>query len=409
MASTAASPSAPQALPPVIGSLPPLRRPNRVPVLVAVVAVGVAIVLLLVLVVGPILTGAGGGGSGGGVEMTYSAAKPIADGAMSRYQGGGWGVIVGSGLAPSTATTVRLNASSFTSSSNCTLNLSLGISTSLTIPAFNGSRSSGVAPLWIFLYRNLAGTVALVAVENSAATIVGTIGGSLCTTIFRLVAPVPSNVIDSPAVAAAVATAAAPFLALHPNASTEYGVLGGISFGTLGTGPEWTIGYTTCSPLNTTSGGFGDRFNATLNATTGQLLSTQTLTGVACGTAGSTPLGSALAFGTPSVVSYSTYTNVTFPVTLTSSTVTWASFTPSLENGSTLAPITYGWSVTGVSSLGNPIATYSPASHSWSGTSSATILLTDQMVLTTAFNPSGDLLVLTGNGAFTGTITLFIP
>ncbi len=398
-------------VPPAAAPPAPARRPNRVPLYVAVGAIAVVLLLLLVLVAAPMLTGSGKGGSSP-VDMTYAHAKPIADQAVANFQGGGWVAVVGSGVAPENTTVVPVNATSVATSTNCSLNVSAGAPSSLTVPAYNGTRTSGVAPLWTFVYKNVVGLAAVVVVLNGQATVLGTISGGTCASVFAFLSPIPSNVVDSSVAAAAVAGAAAPFLASYPNASTVYALLGGINFGVLSSGPQWTVLYTTCPAVSAGSTAVGAQFNATVNGTTGQLISTHTATGVSCGSgsSGTTPLASVLAFGGGSTTVNPPYTNVTYPIVVASGGVSWSDFTASLQT-STGVPISSGWLLLAQTPTGTTIATFDPTVGAWSGASTAAITAIDQIVLTST-NPSvgsGDLLTLSGVGSYTGSILLFVP
>ncbi len=383
------------------------RRPNRLPLYVAVGAVAVVLLLLLLLVAAPMLTGSGKGGSST-VEMTYAHAKPIADNAMANFQGGGWAAVLASGVAPENSTVLPRNLTSVSSSTNCSLNLSAGAPANLTVPAFNGTRTSGVAPLWFFIYKNVAGLAAIVVVLNGQATVLGTISGGVCASIFAFLSPIPSNVIDSSQVAAAVSGAAATFLASYPNASTDYALLGGLNFGVLSRASQWSVLYTTCPLASSGSNGVGAQFNATVNATTGQVISTQTTTGVSCSSSSGTPLGSALAFGPASSTISPPYTNVTYPVSSASGGVSWSDFTASLRT-STGVSVPSGWLLLAQTSAGATIATFDPTFGAWSGASAAAISTVDQIVLTSTNATAGDLLTLTGVGSYSGTILLFVP
>ena len=410
--SPAPEPSVP--IPPNAPAVPPpapVRRPNRVPLYVAVGAVALVVLLLLILVAAPMLTGSGKGGSTP-VDMTYAHAKPIADAAMANFRGGGWVPVVASGVAPENSTVVALNATSVAPSTNCTLNANAGAPTSLTVPAYNGTRTSGVAPLWDFIYKNVTGVAAIVVVLNGQATVIGTISGGVCASLFGFLSPIPSNVIDSSQVAAAVAGAAATFLSSYPNASTVYALLGGFNFGVISSGPQWSVIYTTCSPGSTGSVGVGAQFNATVNATTGRVISNQTTTGVSCssGSSSGTPLGSVLVFGPASFTIAPPYTNVTYPVFLASGGVSWSDFTASLRTGGGLL-VSSGWLLLAQTSTGVTIATFDPSVGAWSGASAAAISTIDQLVLTSTNSAvgAGSVLTLNGVGSYSGSITLSVP
>ena len=389
----------------------PAPRPNRLPLYAGVGAAAVVVLLLLVFVLGPALSGSSSPGSSGGSALTYDQAKPIADKALAGYQGGGWAILVGVGVAPITSEVLPLNLSAL--SVNCTFSPNPSAPSNLTISGYNGSRSAGVATAWDFIYRNGASVLEIVAVVNGQAIIFGSISGGLCSTAFALLST-PSGVIDSSAAASAVASYSASFLASYPNASSEYFLVGGISFGALlSQGPTWGITYTTCS-LSPTASGYGEQFNATVNATSGQVIYHQTAS-AACGSGTSppptTPLGTALSFGFPTTSTNGTTGRYTtsIPVSYATSGITWSNFTATLENSSFL-PVSTGWSMTAQNLAGTLIATYSLATGTWVGPGAQLPIASgDQLVLSSTFDPStGYFLTLSGVGAFSGSIQLYL-
>ncbi len=123
----------------------------------------------------------------------------------------------------------------------CTYLAAAGSSSTLSIPSFSGVRTVGVAPAGLFLYRNASGGVAIVGVTNGQGSVFGTISGATRTSLFGLLSAIPSGIIDSLQVGAAVAANAHGFLATDPNASAEFGLTGGISFFGLSSGPRWCV------------------------------------------------------------------------------------------------------------------------------------------------------------------------
>ena len=282
----APSETAPFSPPAQVGSLPPLRRPNRKPIYIGIAAVVVVVLLLLVLV----LPGHGGSGGGAGAQ-SYSQAAPEAANAISGYLGTSWALYVAVGVTSPTGGTLPLSGNS-SSTSNCTVSPASGVSGNVSFSAYTGNQSAGMAMVWEFLFRDAGGAVAIVTVTNGAATVYGTLSGS-CTSLFGFLQPVPSNVIDSTQAAAAAEPYAASFLAQHPNASAGLGLIGGLSFLGKTIGAEWSVAYSTCSLNGTNSTATGSGFNATVNATTGQLIYSQNQTSVTCGSTGSLVLAHA--------------------------------------------------------------------------------------------------------------------
>ena len=339
--------------------------------------------------------------------MTYAQARPIADSAIASYQGGGWALILAAGTIENASYTAPLNLSSVVGA-NCTFTPAPGVPANLTIPAFGGNRSAGTAPVWEFGYRNGAGSVAIVSVLSGKATILGTVSGGFCTTIFALLTPVPSNVIDSSAAARAAEPNASSFLAQYPNASGYFALIGGISFLGLTSPATWSVTYSTCS-FNPTASGTGTQFNATVNALTGQVIYSETQIGVVCGSgsSGGTPLGSVLAFTAFSSANYgATWAfNASVASAVSNPALWWSNLTVSVTTpGGT--PVAVTWSLTAFGIFGSQLATYSSTNSSWSVGANVAILAGDTVSVQSTADLSGDLLALSSpTGAYTGSVT----
>ncbi len=325
---------------------------------------------------------------------------PAANGAITGFQGGGWALLFAVGFDTAVSETLPINQTAAIAS-NCTFTAATS-ATTVTIPGTTLNRSSGTSPAWEFAYRNGAGTLAIVAVLSGTGSVRGTRSGQ-CVSFFGLLSPVPANVIDSSAAAASVESNASGFLARHPNASAVFGLIGGFRLLGQGIGAEWSVTYSTCS-LAPTASGAGSEFNATVNAVTGKVLFSAS-TSVSCSggsTSTTNPLGSSLAFGAPSVATTGPYPNYTYLAELASNGVAWDNFTAEVQSGA--SPVTAGWNLTARSLSGVEIATYDTVAGAWSAGGSTPILAGDEMVLSTTTNLAGDLLVLTGQGSFSGTI-----
>jgi len=272
------APPTPATPSPPVPSVAPAPR-SRKTLYVAVAVAVVVVVLLIAFVVLPSLSSSGAPSG----PLTYSGAKPIADSAMSGFEGGGWTLLLAAGLVTPTSQSFSTNASALgnLSSSGCTYQLVTSAST-YTVPAFTGNRSAGETPAWEFGYRNDADTLAFVSVLNGKATVLATVTGTECAFFAQLLIPIPGNVIDSSQAAADVASDVGAFLAAHPSASAEFALLGGFNFLGHVIPSEWSIVYTTC-PVTPNPTGTGDRFNATVNALTGAVSGVETNTSAACG------------------------------------------------------------------------------------------------------------------------------
>lgn len=249
--------------------------------LTTVFVVLMVVLLLALLGVLPIFSSSNNGSSSG--ALTYDQARPLADGAAQATSGGSWALVVSSGILSTTAATENLSS---ISSADCNLTVLPGVSNVVTVPAGPSNQTGGTATGWVFLYRNAAGEMLIVAVLGGKATALGTIAaGQSCSTIFALLSVIPSNVIDSSVAASAVGSYAATFLASYPSVTSHYGLVGGISFLGHGVGAEWAVNYTTC-PVNAAPGSTGASFNATVNATTGTIVYEQTRGLIGCSSSG---------------------------------------------------------------------------------------------------------------------------
>jgi hypothetical protein len=243
----------------------------------------VVVALLVVFVVLPALTTTSSSSvpGGGSAVLTYRGAAPIANHTADGYAGGGWTLLFAIGLVSATNESYPANTSSLGNlTSGCTVKIVTGSST-LTLPEFLGNRSSGESPAWEFGYRNSSDTIAIVSVINGHGSVLAALSGVTCAFYAQLLSPVPGSVIDSSQAALAVRPHAAAFLALHPNATAEFGLIGGIPFLGQST-PEWSVTYNTCA-LSPSATGTGDQFNATVNALTGSVIKTNSTTGISCG------------------------------------------------------------------------------------------------------------------------------
>ena len=234
--------------------------------------------------------------------MTYAQAEPTASSQVAGFSGGGWALLEASGYDSSLAGSLPFGGT--LSGTGCTFTSVPGSTGSLPFPAFTGSFTAGVAPSWAFLFRNASGYVAVVAVTGTGSSVIGTISASCG--LFGLVLPVPGNVVNSPQAVASVGQNISVFLQAHPGANESFALLGGISFLGSRIGPEWAVTINTCPAAPSLGGSVGSSFNATINATTGGVIYSQTTPSVGCSGSGSgsggggQPFSIAFGSGTPS-------------------------------------------------------------------------------------------------------------
>lgn len=280
-APSAPFPTTPAPTVPMTTAPPPAAppRPNRKMLYLAAIVAIVVVVILVAVFLLPSLVGPSSSSSSAGA-ITYSAALPIANGAVSGFAGGGWVPLFAAGLVTATSETFPVNTTALGNlSSECTYVPQTNLA-SLTLPAFSGNRSAGLSPAWEFGYRNASDTLAIVSVINGKGTVLATLSGTYCSFFAGLIAQIPGNVIDSSQAAADAQPYAASFLAAHPNASALFGLIGGVSL-VAHAAPEWTVAYSTCT-LGPSASGTGAELNVTLNATSGKVLKNSTTSDAKC-------------------------------------------------------------------------------------------------------------------------------
>lgn len=267
-----APPPAPRAPP----ATPAPGRPKKHYLVVAVAAaIGVLLVAFFVL-----STLMGSSSGSGATILTYSGAQPVANHAVASFQGGGWTPLIAVGLDSATTETYPVNTSVFGNTTlACTYTPVTNVS-SFTLPGYAGNRSSGEAPAWEFAFASSSEGIALVSVIDGQAVVLGTLTGGECGLAW-LVPSIPGTVVDSSQAGAAVRADAQTFLTAHPNASAAYVLGPGVLLGDSHLQFVWSVVYSTCA-VSPSAPGTGDQFNATVNALTGQVVTTHSGSDVSC-------------------------------------------------------------------------------------------------------------------------------
>jgi hypothetical protein len=225
-------------------------------------------------------------GGGGGNPISYKTALPLAQGAANGVPPGAWVPMLAGGVD---LLAEYSNSSRPGTNSSCTVT---NATSWPTIPAYTGDYSNGLLSWWVFgFYHSSTHTVLLVYVQAQTATVLGEISGTNCTGSFAYLSGLGSGIIDSTDAAHAIASADANYVSANPTASAFFVVFSGVTFGNYSISPEWSVSFTTCAP---TGGSTGNNFTATVNATSGAVLSTNETTGEPCG---STPYLPALPLG----------------------------------------------------------------------------------------------------------------
>lgn len=269
---SASATAAPPSVPPT-PSTPRRRNPWYLVVAVVIVVVIAAVAVVVVLRAPSSPTT--------GSVLTYSGARSVADRTVGGFEGGGWNLLFAAGVAPAVAVSAPEGTSTTLANLSCTYN-PVGSPRNVTVPAFTGNRSAGLAPAWEFGYTSISSdAIALVSVVNGTGNVTGTLTGGDCA-YADLLPGVPGSVIDSSRAAAIVAPYARPFLMEYPNASAAFVLGPSAFFGGSGLSYDWTVLYSTCSLTSGTSG-TGGEFNATVNALNGTVVGTpHTTTGATC-------------------------------------------------------------------------------------------------------------------------------
>jgi hypothetical protein len=375
---------------------PPTAPRSRRNLAIAIAAVVIVVVVLLAAL---LVSGALSSKSNGNpADATYSQAAGAVSSYAAGYKGGGWKMIVASGLDSSVATvSPPINGSSLdslTSTGHCTDSVLIAAGSTITLPSFAGNRSSGESPFWAFVLYNSNGTFLAVEYNQGTVTPLATVDCAELALVTGFLSPIPSTVIDS-SVAASTAWSAggATFMATNPGATEEFALIGGIDLGSAAGSLVWTVSYQACDPSSTTSADV-PTFTARINATesSANLLSANNTTSP-CGTipsslsgglgsiggglgnnGGITSLSSVLTFGSPVVESSGAGTFVySIPVATVTGTIAWQGLDPLITTADGTAVEPTSWNLTVEGTGGTPLLVYNLTSPSF-GWSSPNVL-----------------------------------
>jgi hypothetical protein len=264
------SPTPPAAPPPgypnvfVTPYVPPRSRRRWIPVIVVVVAA--AVILAALAASGDFHLGS----SGNPADETYSQALGVAQSGASSAGGGPWTAVAAAALV--SATTVSEPATNLTNAtgvSGCTFHWIGGTPSHLSVAATPSSAAAGTSAFWEFVLKNVSNSLLVETVAQGSASALVDLSGGYCATAAGVLQPLTSSVVNSPTVIAAVdSVGGAAFLSAHANASELWGVIGGATFLTISTEPEWFVDYTSCS-VTAAASQHGFVFNATVNGLSG--------------------------------------------------------------------------------------------------------------------------------------------
>jgi hypothetical protein len=219
-ADTPASPTSETGVPGPAAAVParpsgPSRRAIGAVATVVVVAV-VVVILFAGLIPGIHPFGNNGGSSSPGATTeagSFAAAQKFANG----VSGGPWAL--GGAIGSDYTLGVTDSSSSF-ENSTCPLEDS-GIST-LTLPGYNGSYSTGYAEAWLFLFASTSSSAHLFLVaQNGVVSELGEVTAAAC---YSTLVALPSGLTSSTAAASAAASNSnvTAFVSTHPHANATY-------------------------------------------------------------------------------------------------------------------------------------------------------------------------------------------
>ncbi len=405
----AGGPAAPSPPPPSPGTS--RGRGHR---LVAVVA-SVIVVVLVVLGLGlagvlPFLNV----GSGGAVPYSTAAARSASISAT--YAGGGWTPV----LAVAINSHASVDFGSVPNLPGCTLS-HLGGMNSAIVPPVQSSVGGGLSTGWSLISRNATGAILYTAVFDGHASLFLAFSGWCAAALARFPG-IPSSVVDSTAAASAAnGVGGSAFLNAHPDSNGSMVVVGGVGGGPTGFAPGWSVIYSTC-PINVTQAVPGFEFAATVNATTGAVEGHSTgpvtctpgwyFSGLLGTTpAGQIPLGTVLALGTPSESPTGPTYLYNFSIEFVGGSVFANNLSFQIQTPTGAIVATNGvMALVGLS--GVQLASYSMPAWAWTSGGMTPVTTADLLSLSLTVPSagiSGDQLVVSGSGQFSGSIGEIIP
>ncbi len=201
---------------------------------------------------------------------TFAPARNASESLVRNVSGGPWTLLYAEGIDArnvSSVPSVLYTPWGF----GCTLSAVGGGATELSVPAFTGNDSSGVAPWWILVFQAEGlGTALVVQVTGGAATPAGLLTGN-CLASERIIGSVPSSVINSPeAAASAWNETGASYLATYSNATVTLSLSpqSRQGFGLEEYGPVslWSIDYNGCDAFGISGNGSQPAGSVSFNA-----------------------------------------------------------------------------------------------------------------------------------------------
>jgi hypothetical protein len=383
-----------------------------------VVAVVVVSVLLLTGIIGPL------GHSNSGGATTYSTAASQVTAWAANYKGGGWKVFAAEGLAVPFAMNSSVTNLTNLTEGGCSITDLLAGGAPIALPIVSSNPSNGVSGGWIFVLFSSTGFSGVLDLNGSVepAYYVATSSCTALSEVSLFASGVPSSVIDSSAAAEAAWNAGgSSFVAANSGPIVaQYGITSGISLAGIVNEPShWNVILQACTAAQVKSGLDVPTFNATVDPSSGAVISTGHTPAPCLGvtpfdlgstTSSNPPLGANLALGSPVSSGTGTGLNYTFTIEAASG-MPWNDLSFHVLNSAGNTVVQPGMVLTVGSIAGSTLATFNLTTDAWTGSSSDLVSATDVLVLHTAgaISPaSGDQLMVTATG-YSGEILESLP
>jgi hypothetical protein len=259
------------------------------PYLLPIIAILAIVIVLLALTFGGVIPGLFTSSKSSGpaaATLSYAQAAGVAK-TTADSTGGPWSVFSGGAVelpAPYVVPgAVFTDLSANLSAYGCVVTWEGNVVTAgLSIPATPSNAATGEANFWLFLLTTTSGSIQGVTVSNGTGNGLVLIGGLVCELLGQELQPLNESILSSTqSVSIANTAGGSAFLASYPQSIRAWGVAGIAPRLNLSVS-EWAVAYTTCPTSGTEPTAPQPMFNATINAMTGEVL-TSGETNVTCG------------------------------------------------------------------------------------------------------------------------------
>ncbi len=208
-----------------------------------------AIATIIIVVLSLILSGTLTPTRIGETSTTFRPSWANANSSVDSLNGSGWNLVLALGYDSPISLTVGIE--NFTGTCPLAPLSASPTPTTLTIPAFTGSLSSGSSPFWLLAFeQSTTAEVYLVGIVGGTTLPIG-VGTASCLDLTTADIPIPTESLDSStAIQIAAAAGGSDYLAAHPTALLEMTLTGGLPGGPpLDPGAFWAFVYSTCNPF----------------------------------------------------------------------------------------------------------------------------------------------------------------